>query len=370
MKAKVIIVMLLCSIFLTSCFNYIDINRVIFVTAIIIDVDEEGNPILMVEAFHSFRSNESNTERGNRVFYESKGETIFEAVRKLNLFSSYKINYTQNRAIIFTERAARHGLKEFLDFLHRDQELLIRTLVLVFMGDDPKTLMQVKLKENEYLGLYLYETQENPAVSGKRAKELLNTYLNNRLKGKRVDVLSTCSHAINMDEDKIKLSGAAVMQDDKLVSTLSAEEVRNYHLLMDISHIGLLLLPHPVYQDKKVVLEVLRGNTSTAIELKNNKVILRKSINIKTTFGETQESIILDQATAEKLEEEAALLLKNQCRDLFDAYKEKGIDLFDVQDVFNAKYPTVDIPNVVEITDLELDVTVQVEGSTDITNFR
>ncbi|SNS82366.1 germination protein, Ger(x)C family [Anaerovirgula multivorans] len=370
MKVKMIAILLLCSIFLTGCFSYIDINRVIFVTALIIDVDEEGAPIFIAEAFHSFRSNETNTERGNKVFYKSKGETVFDAVRQLNAYSSYKLNYTQNRAIIFTERAARHGLKEFLDFLHRDQELLIRTFILIYIGNDPEELMETNLKENEYLGLYLYETQENPVLAGQRAIERFNQYLNNRLKGRRVDILTTFTHDKIMGEDKINIAGAAVMQEDKLVSILSNDEVRIYHLLMDTLHTGLLIVPHPAYPDKKVVLEVLKGNTKTSIKMEENTIILKKSIDIRTTFAETQESIVLDQGTIEKLQQEADFKIENEAKELFNLYKEKGIDLFDVQDIFETKYPQVTIPNVMEVTDLEIDVNVKIEGSTDILNFR
>lgn len=368
--AKMIAILLLCSIFLTGCFSYIDINRVIFVTALIIDVDEEGAPIFIAEAFHSFRSNESNTERGNRVFYKSKGETVFDAVRQLNSYSSYKLNYTQNRAIIFTERAAKHGLKEFLDFLHRDQELLIRTFILIYIGNDPEELMEANLKENEYLGLYLYETQENPVLAGQRAIERFNQYLNNRLKGRKVDILTTFTHDKIMGEDKINIAGAAVMQEDKLVSILSNDEVRIYHLFMDTLHTGLLIVPHPVYPDKKVVLEVLGGNTKTSIKMEEDTIILKKSIDIRTTFAETQESIVLDEDTVEKLQQEAAFKIENEAKELFNLYKEMGIDLFEVQDIFETKYPQVTIPNVMEATDLEIDVNVKIEGSTDILNFR
>ncbi|AKL96373.1 spore germination B3 GerAC family protein [Clostridium aceticum] len=372
MKIKIIALILLCSIFLTSCFNYIDINRVIFVTAFIIDVDEEGRPTVIAEAFHSFRSNETNTERGNRVFYEATGDTIFEALRKLNTYSSYKLNYTQNRAIIFTERAAKYGLKEFLDFLQRDQEFLIRTFVLIYTGDDPNTLIHAKLKENEYLGLYLYEMQENPAAAPLRGIQRFNAYLNNRLKGRGVDILTifACETDKNIGEDKIKISGAAVMENDKLVGTLSSEETRIYHFLMNTLDAGLITIPHPVDPDKKAVLEILKSNTKTSIHLENNQLIFKKSINIRTTFGETQEGIILDSNTVEKLQQEAALKIENEAKELFNFYKKMNIDLFNVQCFYEVKYPRILIPNILQATNLEIDVDVKIEGSTDILHYQ
>lgn len=370
MKAKMIALVLLCSFLCTGCFNYIDINNVIFVISLLIDVNEEGAPIIIVEAFHSFRSNQTNAERGNRIFYEAEGETIFDAVRQLNSFSSYKINYTQNKAIIFTERAAEHGLKEFLDFLQRDQELLLRSYILVLKGNDYKTFMKAVLRENDYLGIYLYEALQNPATAGRRARGRFNTYLNNRLKGKKVDVLTAIMHEINMEENKVKIVGVAVMQEDKLVGILDEQQVRAYHFLMDTLEGGLLTIPHPSYPERKVVLEILKSNTKTFLEMKKNGIYLRKSIDIRTTFAEAQESIILNQDNLEKLKQEAALLVEEECKALFELYKGKGIDLFDIQDMFEAKYPQIDLSNVIDATYLEVDVKVKIEGSSDILNYQ
>ena len=40
---------------MSSCFSYRDINRVLFVTALMIDVDDTGKSILYAEAFKGIR---------------------------------------------------------------------------------------------------------------------------------------------------------------------------------------------------------------------------------------------------------------------------------------------------------------------------
>ena len=55
-KILVIICLILMNCFsMTSCFSYRDINKLLFVTAIIIDVDDNNNPILYAEAFKGIR---------------------------------------------------------------------------------------------------------------------------------------------------------------------------------------------------------------------------------------------------------------------------------------------------------------------------
>jgi spore germination protein KC len=40
---------------MTSCFSYKDVNKVLFATSLIIDVDDDGNPLLYVETFKGAR---------------------------------------------------------------------------------------------------------------------------------------------------------------------------------------------------------------------------------------------------------------------------------------------------------------------------
>lgn len=51
MKKIILIMILALIIFLSGCFNYNDINKVIFVTAIGIDIDEKNRPIVYAEVF-------------------------------------------------------------------------------------------------------------------------------------------------------------------------------------------------------------------------------------------------------------------------------------------------------------------------------
>ncbi len=117
---------------------------------LIIDVDDNGNPILYAEAFKGVRGQPEGMDE--RILFKGKGKTMFEAVRDMNATSSYKLNYTQNKVIIFTQKAAEFGLDNFIDFLDRDQELLIRPYIAVYTGD-PEKLMKLKIIQEKYIGL-------------------------------------------------------------------------------------------------------------------------------------------------------------------------------------------------------------------------
>jgi hypothetical protein len=134
MKKRLFTLVFTLNFIITGCFNYRDINRVLFETAVLIDIDENDNIILYTESFKAFKGTAQGVEQGVRLLNRAEGKTLFEAVRNLNLASGFKHNYTQNKALMFSERAARKGLKTVLDFIDRDQEFLVRPYVFVYIG--------------------------------------------------------------------------------------------------------------------------------------------------------------------------------------------------------------------------------------------
>lgn len=131
---KKLICILVVALLLTGCFNYADINWIVFVTSIGIDIDENNKTILYAEAFTGLRG-DGGTESEGRIVFRSTGDTIFEAIRNLHLSSSLRLNFTQNKAIIFSEKAAKYGLDNFLDTLIRNEELLVRQFIYVSKMD-------------------------------------------------------------------------------------------------------------------------------------------------------------------------------------------------------------------------------------------
>lgn len=67
---------------------------------------------------------------------------------------------------------------------------------------------------------------------------------------------------------------------------------------------------------------------------------------------------------------EAEKNIKDACNNVFEKYKFKKLDIFDIGEDFQRKYPKSNIDNPIEQSQLQLDVNVDLEGSSDKTNFR
>ncbi|KZL89821.1 Ger(x)C family spore germination protein [Clostridium magnum] len=353
---------------LNGCFNYKDIDKVLFVTSVIVDIDNNRSPVIYVEAFKPARGGKGESGKGERVLYKGTGKTIFEIVRDLNLSSSYKLNYTQNRGIIFTEKAARECLVDYIDFFDRDQELVVRSYLAIYKGD-PQKLINAKLKEQEYIGLFIFDLIYNIPASSRGILLRLNDFLNQRYTKSKTSVVTMIAMKDDQTSSKIEVSAGAIIKNFKMVDTLPRTQAEGYNFLIDNIKRGTLEAGNPSAADKYITLEILKSKTDTKIYYDGDSIKVKKIINTKTSIADVQEKLNFTKENIEQLEKNAESNIKDACERLFDYYKGKDLDIFNVSDDFYRKYPRAKIDDVFNKSQLEVEAHVHVEGSSDKTNF-
>ena len=352
---------------MSGCFSYKDINKVLFITAVIIDVDSTGNPVVYSEAFKGVRG-ASPQGMDERILFKATGKTMFEAVRNMNATSSYKLNYTQNKAIIFTQKAAELGLDNFIDLLDRDQEFLIRPYIAVYLGD-PEKLIKLNIAQDKYIGLFLVQLIENIGASSRAVKLDLNQFYNQRNMGDKTNVVTIIDITKDALEPKLQVNGGAVIKDDKMVSILSSDEGQGFNFLMGSIVGGTLEITNPCDSNKFVTLEIKKSKTNTDINYYDNIVHLKKKIVVKVDFGEAQKSILLTDENISKIQETSEKNIINACNNVFQKYKSMGIDIFDVSEEFHGKYPKIKNEGIINKTDIEVEAKVQIMNTGDVKNF-
>ncbi|OPJ60096.1 Ger(x)C family spore germination protein [Clostridium oryzae] len=368
---KKIIVILSCVpfIFLMSgCFNYRDINKQVYVTAFLVDIDETDNIVLYNESFKPYKSTSQGVETGVRLVSKGIGKTLFEAERDLNLSSSYKNNYTQNKAIIFSERAARKGLDKFIDFIDRDQELLIRPHVFVYLGDI-NDFFNLNIKEEEYIGMYLYNLIENVGASSRSVEINFNTLMEKMASKSKTTAITAITINQEAMEPKIQINGAAIIDNYKMVDYIDKRRSQRYSFLINEVKTGTMEVTNPYHDDQYVTLEILNANTKTRLYYRNNNILMEKHIKVKTSLAETQRSVYLNPKSAKIMEKSAENNLIFFCSDIFQKFITEKVDAFSIQDEFYRKYPHLPCKNIWYKTQLKIYADVVVEGSSDKTNW-
>ncbi|WP_315117878.1 Ger(x)C family spore germination protein [uncultured Clostridium sp.] len=366
---KILISSILAMCFLLNgCFNYKDINRVLFATSILIDIDEDNNPIVYVETFKPYRSAISGSEKGQRIIYKGKGKTIFEALRTIGLSTSYKINATQNKALIFTEKAARYGMHDFIDLMGRDQEFIIRQYIVIYQGDVDR-LLKANIKSEEYIGLFITDLIENIGTSSRSIKLSTNDYLNKRLSPGGTVVATLLKMSDDQLEELLIIDGGSIIKNDKLIVNIPIQDSQGYNFLVDQVKTGTLEIPYLSEENKYATLEIRNSRTKTNMEYDGKNLKLIKTINVRTTLAETQAALDFTPENLEKIAKGAEDNIIRATRDVFEKYKNNNLDIFNVERDFQIRYPHADWKDILQDTTLEVKAKVVIEGSSNRKGF-
>lgn len=368
MKKRLLALILLLCLLTGGCFSYKDINKLLIVVTTIIDIDEDNNINLYLEVFKPYRSEQTAGGKGQRLIYKSKGETVLEAIRDLNLGTSQKLNFTQNKSLIFTKRAAQKGLDYFIDFLNRDQEFVLRQFMYI-IDEDPETFLNTKLNEEEYIGLYLYELPINQAAAAKRLVIRIDEYINNRFIGNQIDIIPVLIVSKEHLDSKVRLHSTAILKDDKYIGEMSFDETAVFNVMTGPIRTGTLLVHGE--GDNIMTLEIVGSKVKTNLQYDGETVKVTKDIRIRTTFAETQKPLELlqPQVRSDIIAKEEENLQK-KCEELFAHWKEQGTDIFKLTALFQRQYPQEELEeDLIKMADMKVNIRIFIEGSTDVTDY-
>ena len=368
MKKFLCCFLIICASFLTGCFNYNDIDKVIFATACIIDVDSQDNPIIYVEAFKPQKTVTSSSNSDQRILFKGSRKTMFETIRDINLSSNYKLNYTQNMGIIFTQKAAERSMKDFIDFFERDQEFVLRANIAILKGC-PDNFINMKLKGQEYLGVFIHDLIKNIPSSSREVMTSLNDFLNEMHTKSKTSVIPMVQIKQDQPENRIEIGDGAIITNYKMVDTLRRETALGYNFMLNNINGGSMEVTNPYISSKYIGLEILKNTTKTKMYYDGKKLVVKKIINTKASISEAQNKLNLNQASIKAIEANAERNIIYACDDIFKQYKDKNLDIFHITEDFQRRYPRENSDNIFQKSQLKMDVHVSIEGSSLKTNF-
>ncbi|MGL5414425.1 MAG: Ger(x)C family spore germination protein [Clostridium sp.] len=358
---KLGILILAIILMLAGCYNYREINNVTFVTSVVFDLDPLGNVVIYMDCVKPYRNNDQSSDNGKRIIYKGTGKTSLEAIRDVNMASSYKINYTQNRAIIFTEGAAKAGIGKFLDIINNDQEFLVRPYAFVYFGDVNK-LLNLVASDEEYLGLYLTDLVEKNKANPRAIVTNINEYITQSEIGTNYSLLGAIEVRKDVTDERVELSGGVILQNNMMKERISMLDGLSYNILANNIKTGTLELVNPQMDKGFITLEILNNKTKTNIDYDGNRVLLKKDINIKTTLAEEQGRFVLDKESLKNIKDGEEKRIKAHLDEFFDRFNRKNIDIMGIERLLEMKYPHLIKENILSIVDIDINVNVEIEG--------
>ena len=361
-KASVLLSLLILPLLLTGCFDYHDINKVTFPTSIIFDVDDLGQEIVYLDCIKPYRSTNDSSDKGRRIIYKGEGKTALEAINDINRASSFKLDYSQTRAYIFTEKASRKGIKKFLDLINNNSEFSMKPSAFVYYGDVDELLKTVSTDE-EYLGLFLNDLVGKAKYNSRAVRSNINYYLSNILMGSNTALLTSISLEDNAIDKKIEIQGSSVFKDNVLVVRIDMENSLIYNIMMGNAKSGTLEITNPQSKENFITLQILDSSMKDKLEFQDGKYKLIKDVNLEVSVSEIQGELIVDTNALDYIKVNEEAYINGYAEYLFNKYKEENLDIFDIDRLAEMYYPNENIDNPLSVTELEVNTKLIIKGT-------
>ncbi|MBC7083644.1 MAG: Ger(x)C family spore germination protein [Firmicutes bacterium] len=344
-----------------GCWNRREIETVGFILAAGVDeAREEGKiqlTVLIAKPFAIGGGMETHGSAEERPFWvvSSTGYTVFEAVQNLFSQSPRRPFWAHCRFIVIGEAFARKGIRDVLDWFDRDGEFRRRVWIVAAKGAKASDLLQTE-----------FELERMPPEGAMRllqaartelstvGEDMLNDFLQ-KLEGEGIDPIATRAEIIPRPQEfdirgelkrekiggSLRLTGAAVFRNDRLVGWLNKPETRGFNWITGRVRSGIIVIEKPGEEGKFIGLEILRAKGSFKPEVEDSKVTVTVKVEAEANVGDVQGFIDLLRSPElwASMERRMATVIANEVLAAVAKAQELGSDIFGFGAELNRRDP-------------------------------
>lgn len=369
-KLSVIIIAVVFSFSLSGCWNYREIENLIIASGYAVDWDYKTNKyILTVEAI------DTNKVKGGQStssdLYSAEGDTIFDATRNLVSMLGQKIFWSHAKVIIISKYIAEKSINPILDFCNRDSEPRNDMWILISNDVSARSVLRAKSNINSIVSFQIDNIMKTQQISGRFPRENLWKIGLEHQKSGYYTALPETRIEQGYYGLTVKVGGSAIFHDEKMISEINENETF-YMLLMEGEvKKGVIKLMNFKNDGNNFSIEVFDSLIKKEPAYDNGKLVMNITTKIVGAIDEVdKESNILDKVEIEKIQNEAAQLVKNnEIRIIKKAQFQIGGDIFGFGDVIERKLPwywkqnSKNASDVFKNMQMNLKVQVRIKGT-------
>ncbi|WNS73485.1 Ger(x)C family spore germination protein [Bacillus sp. DTU_2020_1000418_1_SI_GHA_SEK_038] len=303
MKRKILIMTLLISlvIIVSGCWNRRELNELAIVVGLGIDKSDDQY-LVTAQVVNPGEIAKKGGGGGKTpvIVYQEKGETIFQAIRKITTVAPRKLYFAHQRMLVFGEELAKEGIGEALDFLSRDPEL--RTDFYIVVAKDAKagdvlkilTHLEAIPANKMFTSLETSEKAWAPSVTvtlDKLIADMVSDGINPALTGITIKGdLEMGETMKNLEKTglntKLQYQGMALFNNDKLIGWLNDDDSRGLHYSTGTvkSSVGVISCP----KGGKIGIEVVRTKADLKAMVKNGEPKGTIKVQVEGNVGDVK----------------------------------------------------------------------------------
>ncbi|WHY79687.1 Ger(x)C family spore germination protein [Neobacillus sp. WH10] len=333
----VILLVIICSSFLSACWNQKELTDLAFVMAVGIDKGEDKRFSVSFQIVNPANVNLGQGSGGGQglpiAVYSSSGDTITEAARNATKQISRRLYYAHTNLVAISEEVAKDGFLNIMDVLDRDPEFRTTTQLVITRGTPANVLVsslanldklpvnkitkEIKATEDmlgENMQITIDDFLSGVVSNGK--EPIVNGYKvtgDVEMAGRAGDLLETKTKAI------LSADGLAVFKKGKLIGWIEHEKARGVIWILDKVKSTAVNVD---WGEKKeaITMAPLRTKTKVAVKIKHGKPVI--DISIKDEGWITEVNTAIDLTDPNEIEKIDKLVEKEIKRQIMATVKE------------------------------------------------
>lgn len=315
MKKTISILILICCLFVSGCYDYADLKNSSFCFGIALDYGEDKKYHLTIETgVLLYQSKESKFQT---IINEAEGDTLNDAIAAISATTSSLIDYTHCQLVIFSKEVAKEDLKPLIENFFNNVRIPNNINILISNADSAKAILKTESITNVSLSFEIVYSIRDTANYYSRTfkKKLIDVYNDMNSEFEHFLIPSITIVILN-NKEVASLEGAFVIEENKASTYLEDEEMLHVIIVQQ-------LLPN--------YLKTIEYNglfISFKVD-KSERKILKNKQGAGLSFNFELTVVVMHHLDdVEDAIKELGKILEKEVSQMYEKYQKENIDIF------------------------------------------
>lgn len=367
MKRALILILLISLVFITGCWDMVEINQRIFPYSIGIDLNpEEGDPYIITVSFPNIYSIGKNATQEERIFVISTTATsLFEGASQLSTRLQYPFYFKHLRVLVLGQELAKKGhlVKQVLDGINRDYIInkKVRLVAAEGMASDLLQAATSAIRQQVIEGPLFSMLKDDRRTSRFTAQTLTDFIRDTDMSG-----VAIMPRVANHGND-IKVFGGCIFKDYEFIGYLGELENMSVALIRGKIKEDLIDVP---FEDVNISYSITNADVKKELIKKGNNIGIKISVEVEGTLKEyifEKETVGRDDNLFRRMEKAIERALKEEIEKTIEKLqKEYKADVIGIGEYIYKFHPKIwkevssDWDDIFSEMDIDVEVTAYI----------
>lgn len=272
------------------------------------------------------------------------GETLFDAIRNLNMYSSKKPFWGHLEFILFDEETARKGLVKYLDFFSRQYKFRLDTTVFIVLGATTEEVINSTSLKGHFISdrlTHLVKNIDGISVSHKIQLHELMEMFDRPHTSAYIPCIYLTQVMDGTEEDKkdIALNGFAIFKENQMIGYIKDDLAKGLNWVRNDFASGVITVKDQ--EGKKISLEVSKAESKIVPVInKRGHLSVNIQITVVSSIGEMySDSDIFNNKGFDLLEKQQQAIVASQVKGIVAYAQKNRADFLNIWSKVYHKYP-------------------------------